>query len=381
MKTKKDTVLTIFLFSILLLSIPIFASAETFEDGGGRLLDLQNNDGGWDWPLDDGSPTNNSPTNTAAPIARGLLSAYARTGTSEYLTQAIAAGEFIKTNSPPHSTGNGLFMNELSKATGDTSYAADVKTKYYDALATGNYTNPRDGLNYDTSGYATYIYDLRENQYTSGYSGQSAYSYRNLGLWDVGLAAAGAAVLGVAQSELEIWQERLEYGLENIWSGSYDDTHYNSVLGLSGAVLGLSEIGLGLTDPLVSTNVLNGATSIEDLADILAGFQADSGGFSNFADYVEDDYTDVQETAYAIIALASVDAERYADQIDAAAAWLMDVQLSTGGWAGGWTGAGSENNELTGEALWAVQTAVPEPATMMLVGLGLVGIVGLTRKS
>ena len=47
-----------------------------FNAGGDRLGSLQNNDGGWDWPLDDGNPNNASPLNTIGPIAMGLAKAY-----------------------------------------------------------------------------------------------------------------------------------------------------------------------------------------------------------------------------------------------------------------------------------------------------------------
>ena len=68
----------------LMLCFSGIATASTFdevmENGGNRLIALQNDDGGWDWPLDDGVSTNASPTNTAAPIAMGLLAAYENTG-------------------------------------------------------------------------------------------------------------------------------------------------------------------------------------------------------------------------------------------------------------------------------------------------------------
>ena len=32
--------------------------ADVIQDGGDRLVATQNNDGGWDWPLDDGNPNN-----------------------------------------------------------------------------------------------------------------------------------------------------------------------------------------------------------------------------------------------------------------------------------------------------------------------------------
>ena len=51
------------------------AGADTFQLGGDRLASLQNTDGGWDWPLDNGDPATGSATNTAAPIGMGLIAA------------------------------------------------------------------------------------------------------------------------------------------------------------------------------------------------------------------------------------------------------------------------------------------------------------------
>ena len=54
---------------------------DLFLDGGTRLVNLQNNDGGWDWPLDNGNPATGSALNTIGPIAMGLapgLSLYRR---------------------------------------------------------------------------------------------------------------------------------------------------------------------------------------------------------------------------------------------------------------------------------------------------------------
>ena len=54
MKDKLSSLLMIPLFLILSFSLTVQASASTFMYGGDRLVDLQQDDGGWDWPLDDG---------------------------------------------------------------------------------------------------------------------------------------------------------------------------------------------------------------------------------------------------------------------------------------------------------------------------------------
>ena len=65
----------------------------------------------------------------------------------------------------------------------------------------------------------------------------------------------------------------------------------------------------------------------------------------------------VQETAYAILALNSVDRSAFANAIHGAADYLLSVQLPSGGWEG-YVGSG-ENNEITGEALWALSVVYP----------------------
>jgi len=339
----------------MVLAASSVAQASVFQAGGDRLIDMQQDDSGWDWPLNDGDLYDLSATNTAGPIAMGLLASYQQTGDITHLAAATAAGDFIKAVSPPHSTGNGIFMHALSAATGDASYANDVKAEYYDALRDDAYV--RNGITYDTAGFGQFLLDVRGN----------------LAPWDIGLAAVGAARLGSAQAELDVWGDKLEAGL-NSWEGDYStEASSYSVLGLAGGIFGLAALGQDLDNAISSGNYLDGAQTPEDLAGILATYQASQGGFGYYADYPLDDYTCVQATAYAILALNEVDPVTYADEISLAGNWLAGVQLTSGGWGGTWAGTGSENNELTGEALWALDVAVPEPSSIIIWGLLGVG--------
>ena len=360
------------LSAIALLAIVLSASpsqASVLGDGGDRLIMTQNDAGGWDWKLDDGDPTSGSATNTAGPIGMGLLAAYAHTGDVKYLDAAVDAGDFIVDNSPPHSTGNGLFMAALSDVTGNPGYASDVKGEYYDALVAGTYE--KNGVLYTTAGFTQYIYDLRNSQ-----------GYGNMGIWDVGVAAAGAGRLGAAQSQLDIFGDQLEAGL-NAWEGVYATGNSSySVLGLAGGILGLAAMGQDSLDAQINGGShLDGLQTIGELADALTGYQAPGGGFGKYADYPLDPYTGVQATAYAILALNEVDPVLYADNISRGANWLADVQMATGGWGGTFAGASDENNEVTGEAMWAVGASIPEPASFLIWAcLGLIVSGGLNRR-
>jgi len=352
---------------LLILSIFIFIAgtvhASTFVDGGNRLVNTQMTDGSWEWNLGSGV----SSTNQAAPAGMGLLAAYNQTGDINYLNQAIAAGEFIIANSPTHHTQNGIFMSELSRVTGDNRYADTVKSDYYDALEAGTFE--KGGLFYDTATYAQYILNLRIDQ-----------EYDNLALWDLGTAAYGAELIGASESELVTWGNYIETGL-NAWHSAYSSTGNNyAVLGLAGSILGLAALNQDLDNPISGGDYLDGAMTAGDLADILITYQAPSGGFSKYPDYPLDAYAGAQATAFSIIALIEIDAELYDTQINKASSWLQSIQLQTGGWSDGWAGIGTERNEVTGEVLWSMNAAVPEPSTMILLGFGLLSIASIGRK-
>ena len=128
---------------------------------------------------------------------------------------------------------------------------------------------------------------------------------------------------------------------------------YYDVIGLAGALYGLAAAGQDF-DP--TTGDLSSASSVQDLANILAGYQIATGGFTWNANRlgVHSDEA-VQETAYAILALNAVDRAAYLGSIKAAADWLVSVQLATGGWLGyPYYLPDDENNELTGEAMWGI---------------------------
>jgi hypothetical protein len=334
---------------VLVIAICALGAGPVLADiasGGNRLIETQNTDGGWGWPL-----AGDSAKNTAAPIAMGLIAAYQATGQATYLDSAVKAGDFIKAISPPHSTGNGIFMSALSAVTGDVSYANDVKTEYYDALANGTYV--RNTLTYDTAGFAQLI---RTNR-----SGSQA----NMATWDLALAAVGAHRLGADTSD---WISAIEAEVNEL-----DTDNYYDVIGLAGAVWAFSEIGVDFD---ATAGSFASASSTADLAAELANRQIAGGGFAWNSGYViaDDGNEAVQETAYAILALDAFDSKLYHNQIAGAGNYLTSVQLATGGWRNYNSTSSGENNEVTGEALWAMQT-VPAPGAVLLgmIGMGMLG--------
>lgn len=136
-----------------------------------------------------------------------------------------------------------------------------------------------------------------------------------------------------------------------------DASGYYDVIGLAGALYGLAIAGVGY-DP--TTGAHQDASNLRELADILTSYQIGGGGFAWNSEYVilDDGNETIQETAYAMLALNSVDRATFGSQINGAADYLLSVQLGTGGWEN-FAGDG-ENNEITGEALWALAVAYPQ---------------------
>ena len=332
-------------------------SGDVFQNGADRLAGLQNNDGGWDWPLNDGNPANISAKNTVGPIAQGLAKAYLHTADPDHLAALQKAGTLLLAKVYDFSPSDGYLAATLDDIFGGTTYTDHVTNYFYGPLAAGTYNRNGAGTNYNTAQYVNLI--------RTGRAGSQA----NLAAWDIGMGLAGAAAVG---ADTTAWVNGLKTEIDELNTSAYYD-----VIGLAGAIYGLAFVGEDY-DPQTGPHAV--ADSLADLGMILAGYQLASGGFT-WNSYALDEGADnesVQETAYAILALNTLDRVTHLARIEAAGSYLESVQLGTGGWEG-YTGSG-ENNEITGEALWAIHAAYPytftgfsEPIDMSMINSAKAG--------
>ncbi len=350
---------SILLIAGLMMSASAVANAvdlpTALQNGGDRLMALQNNDGGWDWPLDDGNPANVSPRNTIGPIAMGLAQAYLSSGDAGHDTGLTAAGSLLLTKTNNFSPSDGYLASQLDAIYGGTTYVDHVTTNFYDPLALGTYDRNGAGTLYTTADYVNLVRTNRANQ-----------GIANLAAWDVGMGLVGASAAGAGTAD---WIAGTKGEIDEL-----DGAAYYDVIGLAGAIYGLAAVGETF-DPTAGEHAA--ATGMSDLANTLASYQIAGGGFAwNSAWVIPNDSNEtIQETAYAILALNEFDRAGYASNLIGAGAYTRSVQLGTGGWEN-YPGSG-ENNEITGEALWAI-AVVPEPMTLALLGFG--GLALLRRR-
>jgi len=312
----------------------------------GRLVQLQQNDGGWDWPLDDGDPNDASPLNTIGPIGKGLAQAYLATGDAAMLAALGQAGGLLLTKTNNFSPSDGYLAAQLDAVLGGTTYCDHVTVNFYGPLAAGTYDKNGDGTLYDTAGYVNLVRTSRASQ-----------GIANLAAWDVGMGLVGAASCG---ADTTAWIAGVKGEIDEL-----DGAEYYDVIGLAGGVYALAFVGEDF-DPTAGEHAA--ASSLSDLAAILAGYQIDGGGFAWTRDYViPNDYNEtIQETAYSILALDAADRSTYRSAIKGASSYMSGVQLCTGGWENYVGSSSGENNEVTAEALWGIAVAQQSEAMLTL---------------
>ena len=324
----------IVMLAMLLAAAPFgLASAEAIDvqpalqAGGDRLVALQNDDGGWDWPLDDGNPATSTSANIVGPIGKGLSEVYKVTGDPVQLAALQAAGDFLLAKTNNFSPPDGYLAAALDEVFGGTTYRDFVLANFYGPLAAGEFNRNGGGTLYSAATYIDFIQGVRSGS--------------NLGLWDISMGLVGAAACGADTSD---WIQGVQDELNE-----FDSTLDWDVLGLAGSIYALSSVNLDF-DP--TTGDLASAANLADLAAILATYQVSSGGFAYSSQDLAAGGESVQATAYAILALNQLDRAVYLSNLLGAADYLMAVQFATDGWED--TAGEGENNEITGEALWGI---------------------------
>jgi beta-lactam-binding protein with PASTA domain len=306
--------------------------------GGNRLVELQNDDGGWDSsPLDDGDPSSGSDAETFALAAMGLAQAYRHTADPNVLAALQNAKTFLLGKTDDFVVTDGALAVEFDRILGGTACADYVNTNFYDRLVAGTYYDAISGAVHNTT---SYIEALRIRRADEGKA--------NLAAWDLGLGVYSAHVIGAVTTEWVSGVKAEIDELDNNWP--YD------VLGLGGAVFGLSAVGEDY-DPQAGSYAA--ASSLGDLAATLADYQLYTGGFTWYSWYLQENLDEtVQETVYALIALNEFDRDGYSLEIWEAGTYLQSVQLATGGWKNHVFPEDEEKNELTGEALRGIAVAI-----------------------
>jgi len=305
------------------------ASLDALQAGADRLAALQNDDGGWDWPLDDGLANTTSPLNTIGPIGKGLAQAYLQTDGNSHRTALQGAGSLLLSKTNYFSPPDGYLALQLDEVFGGSTYTSFVNANYYGPLSSGAYDYKGLGTLYDTAGYVQMIRDSRAGQ-----------GIPNLAAWDLGMGIVGAASAGASTSE---WIAGVKAEINEL-DGTQDDY---AELGLAGAVHGLAFVDESF-DPTGGDYA--SADSLSDLADILAGLPLTSGAHDGEL---------LQRNAYAILALNEFNRSVHLGVIQSAADYLESVQKGTGGWGGTNPPDNGENNEITGEVMWAIAAAYP----------------------
>jgi len=294
------------------------------QDGGTRLVEKQNDDGGWGWPLDGVSANN-----TIGPIGKGLAEAYKDTGDASMYAALQDVATFLQAKTNYFSPPDGYLAAELDSILGGSTNVDFVNANYYGPLAAGTYNHKGEGTLYNTQQYVQMLRDRR-----------SSDGIPNLAAWDLGMGLVGAASAGASTIE---WINGVKAEIDEL-DGTQDAY---AVLGLAGAIHGLAFVNENYNP---QDGDYASANSLSDLAVILAGEPLTSGA---------EDGELLQRNAYAILALNEFNRTTYLSVIQNAADYLISVQKPTGGWGGNNPPSNGENNEITGEVLWAIYASYP----------------------
>jgi beta-lactam-binding protein with PASTA domain len=315
--------------------------------GGNRLVELQNDDGGWDSSsVDDGDPSVGSDSETFASVAMGLARAYRLTDDPNMLAAIQKTRTFLLGKTDNFVGTDGSLAVELDGILGGTTGADYVRTNFYDKLEAGTYYDATSDAVHDTN---SYVQAQRDRRFNEGRA--------NLAAWDLGLGLYSAHIIGANTTD---WVAGVKAEIDEL---NGNDIH--DVLGLAAAVFGLAAVGED-HDPNGGHHAA--ASSLSDLVETLVSYQLETGGFTWWW-ATKEEYLDemIQETVYGLMALNEYDRVGYLSEIHGASVHLQNVQLVTSGWKNYYIG-GSEDNQITGEALRGIALAIGQPIVPDVVG-------------
>lgn len=347
------------------------AGGPGMQAGADHIVAQQCAVGGWCWPHGS-SCCPAGPNNVTAPIALGVLDAYAHTADAAHLASAVLGGDYDLTSQypggqPRFGSFTPYFLYQLTQVSGDPQYADHATANFFTALNDGTYGSNGD---LDTAGWIQMVKDARTG------------TWINLRPWEFHTLIHTCYHIGhVGQAAL--FKQALLDGL-NTLDNTDPANVYVDLLGLSGGVRGLALSGTQTFAPINSPlhAGINGIDNLEDLTAQLASYQnADGSWYWNSdlpAPTAGDE--DTQVTAYAVLALIEADRWTAADYTTAIAdgkAWLLSMQQPSGAFVS--YPGGSENTEVEGEALSAIASEVGDPPTVPTVsewGLVVMTLIG-----
>lgn len=301
-------------------------------------------DGGFGWPHNDCANTYH---NITSPILQGVHKAWQQTGNNAYLGIMVNGGNFdllseYTNGDSRFSTGSGVFMWNLTAASGDTTYKDFVETSFFSELEASTY-GPDD---LDTAGWIASVVTNRQGTWV------------NLLPWEfISLPLIARRHCRFAQATLF---EQAILDNFNTMDDTSPDTVYSDLIGVSGGVWGLAAVNRqsfpAIASPLHS---INGLSSLKQLVDFLVNNQNPDGSWYWHSKIVAptDADKDTQTTAYAILALIKANerlADNYLPAINLGQNYLESMQDQFGGFAS--FPGGDENTEVESEALTALAT-------------------------
>lgn len=295
------------------------------------LMDAQNYDGSFDW-VNDGDAKTSGSKNTQGATGRGLVAAYNATGNTTYLDAANRVADWLETNSTDVYNKDIEFLYEL-KAAGGNDYTDAAQTR------TINYINEKITQKGGTGAEA-----VRSKYLNSTWTAASG-TMNGTKLWMIGEWGHVAQLLGDTEIYTGYTGTDMANEMGSLLMDDYLTFDYaNDVYGT-----------LGLVGILEATAFGDKGTYGQDEIDALD-------------DLLNMNTTSWQDTGYKTYALSLYDINDPTQLSN----WINADYYKTG------TGAYIESR---GEALLGVASAtVPEPGTMLLMGLGFTCLAGASRK-